>query len=67
MAVTTAKHVKSKYKYVSGINVSGNIYWCISINGVSKTSFKTEYDAAKAVDVILIRRGKEPINVLKRV
>ena len=60
------KHVKSKYKHVRGIERQGNIHWCVTMKGISSERFKTEYEAAKAVDVLLIKKGKEPINVLKR-
>ena len=66
MAVKTAKHIKSKYKHVRGINVSDNIYWCVKMKGVAETTFKTEKEAAIAVDKKLISRGKEPVNVLVR-
>jgi hypothetical protein len=66
MAMTSAKNIKSKYKHVRGIEVSGNTYWTVKMKGISESGFKTEYEAAKAVDVLLIKQGKEPINVLKR-
>ena len=66
MAMTSAKNIKSKYKYVRGIEVSGNTYWVVIMKGISGEGFKTEYEAAKAVDVLLIKQGKEPVNVLKR-
>jgi hypothetical protein len=66
MAVKTAKHIKSKYKHVRGILVSDNTYWTVQMKGIAETTFKTEHDAAKAVDLILIKRGKEPVNVLVR-
>ena len=58
---------KSKYKYVYLITVSGREKWC---GDISKYGFfvlaKTEHEAAKAIDIELIRQGKEPVNVLSR-
>lgn len=56
---------KSKYKYVSQIELSNGIWWRGAINGTGK-SFRTEKEAAIYIDKKLIEKGKEPVNILKR-
>ena len=34
--------------------------------GLKKRGYKTEREAAKAVDIILIKNGREPVNILVR-
>ena len=59
----------SKYKYVSNIEVDGDILWrgVFFKNGKGNgKSFKTEREAAIYVDKKLIENEKEPINILVR-
>ena len=66
MATTQIKSIKSKYRYVEIVDVSGKIYYRVIMKGVSKDSFPTEREAAIAADKILISKGKEPVNILVR-
>ena len=66
MAIKQIKRSGSKYKYVCYYTVNDYEYWSITIKGVVKKTYKSELEAAKAVDLILIRQGKEPVNILKR-
>jgi hypothetical protein len=61
------KYSTSKYKYVANENVNGFEYWSITLKDVTRKRYNTELEAAKAVDLILIRQGKEPVNILKRI
>jgi len=55
----------SKYKYVSGTTSKyGKTYWRVRMIGVSNQSFPTERKAAIAADILLIKKGKEPVNIL---
>lgn len=66
------KPMKSKYKNVYRPVPRGAVRkreWCarIKINGVEfKQFYETEKEAAIAIDKILIKHGKEPVNVLLR-
>jgi len=66
MARTATKSIVSKYKGVQGITTSGHTYWNARICGTEKRGYKTEREAAKSVDLILIENGKEPVNILVR-
>jgi hypothetical protein len=44
----------------------GKEHWHVQMNGIGRDKFPTERDAAIAVDKLLISKGKEPINILKR-
>ena len=56
----------SKYKYVrKKICENGNVNWIARVYGVTKC-FDTEREAAKWVDIRLIKTGKKPVNVLVR-
>ena len=66
MARTATKSIVSKYKGVQGITGSGNTYWSARICSTEKRWYKTEREAAKAVDLILIENGREPVNILVR-
>lgn len=71
MATIHRKHVKSKYFGVSGHSSSNtndeeNVKWFISLSGYGKNRYNTEKECAIAVDKILIEKGKEPVNILKR-
>jgi hypothetical protein len=68
MASITTKHIKSKYKYVSGSikTTNGKITWIYRFKDFTSKAFETEELAAKAVDLHLIHLGKEPVNILKR-
>lgn len=67
MAIHQTIHVPSKYKYVQGMYRDDKIgtIWQVILKGI-KATYKTERDAALAVDRTLIAKGKEPINILKR-
>ena len=56
---------KSKYKYVSQIELSTGEWWRGAIYGNGK-SFRTEREAAIYIDKRLIEKGKEPVNILVR-
>ena len=67
MAQKTIKSTPSTtYKNVEKTEVNDKVYYRVVIRGVSKIGYKTEKEAAIAVDKYLIRKGKEPVNVLKR-
>lgn len=66
MATTRIKSIKSKYRYVEIVDVSDKIYYRVSMKGISKDSFNTEREAAIAADKLLIKNGKEPVNILVR-
>jgi len=56
----------SKYKYVTKFEgYSGCIRWGARVNAATKFH-KTEKEAAKWVDLKLIEKGKEPVNILVR-
>lgn len=60
---------KSKYKYVTCIDVDGEILWrgVFFRNGHGNgKSFKTEREAAIYVDKKLIEQHKTPVNILVR-
>ena len=61
-----ATYTISIYKYVICEHKGGQIWWKINYPNHSQNRYKTEVEAAKAVDVILIKLGKEPLNILKR-
>jgi len=67
MAQKTIKYKGSKYKYVKFIEVNDNSYWALNYPGIPKKSYPTERDAAIAIDKYLIKNGKEPVNILKRI
>ncbi len=66
MAQTSIKSIVSKYKGVQGITISGHTYWSARICSTEKRGYKTEREAAKAVDLILIENNREPVNILVR-
>lgn len=66
MANTQIKSIKSKYKYVEIVDVSSKIYYRVAMMGISKDSFATEREAAIAADKLLIKKGREPVNILVR-
>ena len=56
----------SKYKYVALLELEkGYTSWQGCVLGKSR-HFKTEREAAKWVDLRLIDKGKEPVNILVR-
>jgi hypothetical protein len=56
----------SKYKYVrKKIGEKGYVNWVARVLGAAKC-FNTEREAAKWVDLKLIDKGKEPVNILVR-
>lgn len=60
-------YYKSKYKYVKGTCTDDNVIrWQMNLKGVTNKCFETEIEAAKAVDLHLIKIGKEPLNILKK-
>ena len=66
MAQHVNKYSPSKYKHVGHELVNGFEYWFITLAGYQRKRYKTEIEAAKAIDMLLIKQGKEPVNVLKR-
>ena len=57
---------KSKYKYVVlEWDSNGKERWIKSIYG-NRKPYDTEREAALAVDMQLISKGKEPVNILVR-
>ena len=66
MAQTVTKYEPSKYKYVNVEPRNGKVFYRIGVPNHSKKRYKTEREAAIAVDKILIGQGKEPINILVR-
>ena len=57
---------KSKYKYVLQImKTDGTYSYQMSVCGVCRV-YDTEREAALKVDKVLISKGKEPVNILKR-
>lgn len=67
MKTRSLKYVSSKYRYVSGrLKNSTDMEWFVNITGISRSSFLNEKDAAIAVDKILISKGKQPVNILKK-
>lgn len=61
-----SKDNKSQYKYVTEQLINGNKYWYIRVPNHTKKRYKTEAEAARAVDIILIKMGKSPVNILKK-
>ena len=58
---------KSKlYKYVYEEECKGVTKWIGKVGSNKKTGFKTEREAALWVDKMLLSKGKEPVNILKR-
>ncbi len=45
----------------------GNLVWVTQMNNMDRGYYESEHEAAVAVDKVLIRRGKAPVNVLRRV
>jgi len=66
MSYKSIEYIKSKYKYINIKRVGVKTYYFVNLPRVTKDSFTTEREAAIAVDIILINRGKEPVNILKR-
>jgi hypothetical protein len=68
MAYTNPRQFKSKYSGVRGFSTNTNcMKYSVNIMGVSNTIFKTEREAAIAVDMYYINKGKPPKNILKQV
>lgn len=60
---------KSGYRNVSYKRVFGNMKWVarVQLNKVVfETTCESELEAAKQVDLFLMRQGKDPINVFKK-
>ena len=60
--------MNSKYKYVYPTGISLYLRgweWIGKVNKQSKL-FKTELEAARWVDIQLIRLGKKPVNIFKK-
>lgn len=68
MAIYTTKHVKSVYRYIRGISYDNGtvVKWQVRIAKACSGLFDSEIEAAKAADVVLIKMGKDPVNILKR-
>jgi hypothetical protein len=57
---------KSEYTHVSLFNYKGEIYYKAQMSKYNwAVFFLTEKEAAKAVDIKLIEKGQEPVNILK--
>ena len=69
MAKGIIKSVKSKYKHVQGITsiTKKDIKWAVAIKGVGRNLYENERDCALAVDKYLISKGKQPVNILKKI
>lgn len=66
MAVFTLKYVEgSKYKYVSKYKLGDKFKYQTVICGIRKW-FDSEREAALYVDNVLIDKGKNPVNILKK-
>jgi hypothetical protein len=66
MAQFYPKYKTSQYKYVT-IECSGEQeYFVLNMKGVSRKRYKTEKQAAIAADMQLIKQGKPPVNILKK-
>jgi hypothetical protein len=64
------KPPKSEFKYVSVSHSSNAWYYVASIKidgKLVRKYFDNERDAGKCVDLNLIQRGLEPINILKKI
>jgi hypothetical protein len=66
MATYRIHNIKSQYKHVEIVKSGERIYYRVSMPGVGKSGFSTEREAALAADKLLIKKGKEPVNILKR-
>lgn len=66
MTMISRKYYPSEYKYVANMKQNGKDGWCVNMAGISKSTFNTERQAAIAVDKIMIRNGKDPVNILVR-
>jgi len=60
------KYFKSKYTYVCGISTELGSVWRAKV-GVWSKHYETEIEAARGVDMRLIRENREPINILKQI
>jgi hypothetical protein len=61
------KTIKSKYYGVTGRKWPDKpAKWLIIVPGLTNKMFDNEREAAKAIDIWLIKQGKEPVNVLKK-
>lgn len=65
MPTIRPKYEPSKYRYVVKELVNGREQWRMQIRGHSAKRYKSERQAAIAADVILIKKGKPPVNILK--
>ena len=64
-AIYTKRTKCPLYKYVSRVERSGAVHYATNIQGLGHKKYDNPRDAAKAVDMFLIRNGKAPVNVLK--
>ena len=60
------KRIKSQFKHVEIVQTDEHRYYRITLPKVTKESFEGERAAAIAADKILIKRGKDPVNILKK-
>ena len=63
------KYIKSKYKHVKGMYVQGVYKWSCTLHGDARVRkwVNDEKEAAKMADITLIKRGKPPVNILKKI
>lgn len=56
---------KLVYKLKNNDSVNNTFHWFAKV-GKKQKNFRTEREAAKWVDLRLIEKGKEPVNILVR-
>lgn len=66
MAKIVQKTIRSKYKYVWGKIRHDKKVWIAAYRGWFGKERTSEREAAKDVDIYLLNKGKEPINILIR-
>ena len=64
MATIVQKKLKSEYKYTWGKIYYDKEVWCAAVCGNFGKRRKTEREAAKDADIMLIEAGKKPVNIL---
>lgn len=66
MTVNKILYKKTKYKYVQAQFRNGKWVFVITFPGVTHKHYTILKKAAIAVDVLLIKKGKKPINILSK-
>lgn len=57
---------ESKYKHIKQVRNQGRLMWTVKFKDYGNPMFDEERDAAKQADIILIKKGLDPVNVLKK-